>query len=145
MILPKHPMADSRGRVALHRLVASEKIGRPLEKDEVAHHLNEKKKDNRRKNISVKTRGKHTSDHFGGKKLVEVSCAFCGSKLVREQRQMKGKLVFCSRAHSSAYYVPKRKPKAIQHGTVGGYRRKCRCGACRAAQAAAVKTYRNRL
>ena len=53
-----------RGRyVYEHRLVAAQKIGRPLKEDEVVHHKNGRKRDNRPSNLGVKPRAEHTRDH----------------------------------------------------------------------------------
>jgi|ERR1700719_4032864 len=51
--MPGHPLADVRGYVYEHRLVASVKAGRPLRKGEVAHHRNEVKSDNAPANIEL--------------------------------------------------------------------------------------------
>lgn len=45
--------------VAKHRLVAEEKIGRELNENEVAHHINGDTLDNRPENIEVLTVSKH--------------------------------------------------------------------------------------
>jgi hypothetical protein len=46
-----------------HRLKAEQKIGRLLKDDEVVHHKNGVKRDNRMANLGVKTRAEHTRDH----------------------------------------------------------------------------------
>lgn len=51
--MPGHPLADVRGYVYEHRLVAEAKAGRPLRKGEVAHHRNEIKADNTPTNIEL--------------------------------------------------------------------------------------------
>jgi hypothetical protein len=48
-----HPMADTRGYVYEHRLVASEILGRPLKRIEQVHHRNGDKTDNRPENLEV--------------------------------------------------------------------------------------------
>ena len=62
-LVPDHPDADSKGYVGEHRLVAEEKIGRRLRKDEVAHHINGDKLDNRPDNIEVMSDSEHRSHH----------------------------------------------------------------------------------
>ena len=37
--MPNHPRADITGHVPIHILVVDEHLGRPLEKNEVVHHL----------------------------------------------------------------------------------------------------------
>ena len=48
-----HPMADVRGYAYEHRIIASEKIGRLLKKNEQVHHINGNKIDNRPENLQV--------------------------------------------------------------------------------------------
>jgi hypothetical protein len=61
---PGHPMADCRGYVYEHRLVASEMLGRPLSPREQVHHRNENKLDNRPENLEVTpSRAHHAVEH----------------------------------------------------------------------------------
>lgn len=52
-------MCNSTGYIGEHRLVAAEKLNRPLEKWEQVHHLNGKKSDNRPENLVVLEAHKH--------------------------------------------------------------------------------------
>lgn len=60
---PDHPAADVRGYVYEHRLVAEEKIGRPLKEDEQVHHKNGDKQDNDPDNLEVLTIAEHRAKH----------------------------------------------------------------------------------
>ena len=46
-------MADRKGRVAQHRLVMSESLGRPLLDSENVHHINGVRDDNRLENLEL--------------------------------------------------------------------------------------------
>ena len=61
---PGHPNCRVNGQISEHTLIASEKIGRPLKKKEVVHHINLKSLDNNPENLSVLTRKKHGEHHF---------------------------------------------------------------------------------
>lgn len=50
---PEHPHADKRGRVMEHRLVMEEQLGRYLQPEEVVHHMNHVRDDNRPENLMV--------------------------------------------------------------------------------------------
>ena len=64
--VPCHPNADKRGFVREHVLIMSNKLGRPIAENEVVHHINGIKNDNRPENLDVMHRGAHHSHHHKG-------------------------------------------------------------------------------
>lgn len=60
---PDHPQADRQGFVLEHRLVVENEIGRYLSKDEVIHHKNGNKEDNRIENLEIMSRAEHIDQH----------------------------------------------------------------------------------
>jgi len=68
-----HPGRNSHNYVQVHRLVMEEIIGRPLKKEEIVHHKNGVKNDNRPKNLEIKLR----SNHHG-----EIICPYCDNKFL---------------------------------------------------------------
>jgi len=60
---PTHPAANGYGFVAEHRLVAEAMLGRPLRGDEVVHHRNEQRGDNRPENLEAMDRRTHSRMH----------------------------------------------------------------------------------
>ncbi|RKZ20222.1 hypothetical protein DRQ50_00255 [bacterium] len=55
------------GRKFQHRLVMESHLGRELTDDEVAHHINEKRADNRLENLQLMTDKEHKSHHLQGR------------------------------------------------------------------------------
>ncbi len=76
LLRPDHPNATNYGYVMEHRLVMEEALGRYLRDDEVVHHLNEVKTDNRPENLQVLLKRQHDSLPKNRKPPV---CPACGT------------------------------------------------------------------
>ncbi len=72
MFRPDHPQASKKGYVPEHRLVMMELIGRFLDKDEVVHHINANRLDNRIENLQLIKR----SD-IGKANMLNTECPKC--------------------------------------------------------------------
>lgn len=59
-----HPCTGSKGYFPQHRLVMEEHIGRFLTENEVIHHINGIKDDNRLENLQLMTSSEHRSFHL---------------------------------------------------------------------------------
>ena len=63
--------SDCMGYIFEHRYIAEQVMGRYLNKNEVVHHINGDKKDNKIENLKVMTNGEHTILHHAGAKRSE--------------------------------------------------------------------------
>jgi len=62
--VPMHPEANNRGYVYEHRIIAEKMIGRSLKKNEVVHHKNRIRWDNRKENLAVMDKRTHSRLHM---------------------------------------------------------------------------------
>lgn len=60
---PDHPKSDKFGYILEHDLIMECIIGRWLKDDEIVHHKNEIRTDNRKENLELMTRSEHSKYH----------------------------------------------------------------------------------
>lgn len=62
--VPKHPNAHRDGYLMLHTVLMEQKIGRYLKPNEVVHHINHDRKDNRLENLMLMDKKEHMRMHM---------------------------------------------------------------------------------
>jgi len=93
---PDHPQSWKTGYILEHRFVMSEKLGRLLKPNEVVHHINHIKDDNRPENLQIKGWAEHTRDHVY--KSIEVQCFVCNKLTVKAPWMLKRARPCCSKS-----------------------------------------------
>lgn len=117
VVAPKdYPGKKYRGRYCYeHHLVWWENTGTIPKHDEVIHHVNENKRENRFENLEKKKRTDH--DHYHGsrrkRQIVTIKCPSCGTVFEREARQTHLKkpanlITLCSRSCIGTFFHKKR-------------------------------------
>lgn len=76
---PNHPYKDRLGYVREHRLVMEKHIGRYLTKEEVVHHINKNKEDNRIENLMLFPNHSEHVKYELTKDRSNCVCSICGS------------------------------------------------------------------
>lgn len=111
-VVPEHPKATKNGYVLEHRVVMENHLGRMLEPNEVVHHENEDKHDNRISNLKVMTLSDHSKLHARSPKMISLECDYCGKSFERRRNQrsaVKGyKRSFCSRSCNGKFQAQAR-------------------------------------
>lgn len=101
-IVRDHPFASNNGYVLEHRIIMENHLGRLLDPNEVVHHINESKKDNRIENLQLMKVGEHERLHACiGRRMIELKCPQCKTLFVKEYNQTflgkkTGKYTCCS-------------------------------------------------
>lgn len=72
-----HPLRDNKSRVREHRLMMESHIGRLLNRNELVHHLNGDKTDNRIENLAIINQAEHMSLHHKGVKNPKKASRGC--------------------------------------------------------------------
>jgi len=85
----KHPNAIKHGYVLEHRIVMENHLCRLLNHDEVVHHKNGNKKDNRIENLEVMSNSAHVTMHnlMHGRKWAKLCCPSCKTIFERPYNQ----------------------------------------------------------
>lgn len=98
-----------------HRLVMELHICRLLEENEVVHHINENKLDNRLENLTLMSITRHVIRHSKPAIPLILICAFCGKPFKRYKSKYKKdrKNNFCCLSHANYFQQKERRIKKM--------------------------------
>ena len=88
-IVKEHPKATKNGYVLEHRIVMENHLGRLLNPNEVVHHKNGNKKDNKVENLEVCEAKEHAKRHGlkQGRQWVSLKCPWCKKIFIRPRNK----------------------------------------------------------
>lgn len=92
---PEHPFANNIGYVREHRLIMEQHIGRYLKREEIIHHRNEVKTDNRIENLEIINKSDHARKH----NTKNRKCIFCNNKHRARGYCMKHYYIYFQKYH----------------------------------------------
>jgi hypothetical protein len=155
ILSPEHPYRDSRNYVKEHRLVMEKHLGRYLNQNELVHHRDENKQNNKLENLELITRSAHQNLHNpnkGNRKdYTGVVCLECGADTTYPSKN--GQPHWCLHPTTGAEYVCEKCYKRIkaQTQTKVLYRRKkdiskrvcSSCGARKSESSSGQSTWRS--
>lgn len=91
-IVRNHPNRTKNNYVLYHRLIIENLLGRILNSNEVVHHRNGNKKDNRVENLELFINSEHSKLHnTSGNKMLLLCCPNC--KIIFERRRNQTHLI----------------------------------------------------
>lgn len=154
ILSPDHPYRDSRGYVKEHRLVMENHLGRYLNPNELVHHEDENKQNNKIENLRLITRSAHQNHHNPRKgyrmNYDGVVCLECGADTTYPSKN--GQPHWCRHPTTGAEYICEKCYKRIssQVRTKVLYRRKkdiskrvcSSCGARKSESSSGQSTWR---
>ena len=115
VIVRNHPRATRHGYVLEHRIIMENNLKRCLKDNEIVHHKNGIKNDNRIENLEVMDEIKHKKLHGlqRGKIYVVLACPNCLKTFTRRRYQTSlakksNNLNFCCRSCGVRFYHSKR-------------------------------------
>lgn len=112
-----HPQATRFGYVLEHRVVMENYLGRLLDNDEIVHHVNGKKKDNRPENLEVMSVSEHARYHGNqqGVTMVDFLCPNCGVVFTKSKRDTLDKNHSSSHGRIKLFYCSKSCAATFEH------------------------------
>ena len=90
-----HPLSNKQGKVYHHRHVASVKVGRWLSDNEVVHHIDENKLNNKSNNLEIMSRSEHGKHHAPKMIVITSKCKYC-KKDFKLSKSCKSRRKYCS-------------------------------------------------
>lgn len=98
-----------RTTISYSRYLMSIKLGRYLTSDEEVDHIDTNCANDDIDNLQLLSVDEHLDktkkENTTGRTMIDIVCPYCKKEFVREKRQVKTKLSFCSKSCSAKYYA----------------------------------------